>query len=164
MEELGRRRVPIRLDIIGKRSAEYMFPATIPSNVELHGGVAKSELVRLMNRAHLLILPSMCEGFGRVLLEALSLGTGLISTTTSGAPDLLGKAPDAPIWILPTEQRAQQLPDLLEMLTAKALANEIHPECARNAAREWSIDKYIRALDAATSRDIESSSTTKVDG
>src|ERR1035437_676113 len=151
MAELERRRVPVRLDIVGKISAEYQFPAFLPANVELHNSVPKAELVRLMSRAHILVLPSMCEGFGRVLLEALSLGTGLVSTTTSPAPDLLSRSPDAPIWILPTETRAERLPDLLEKLAEKALASEIDPERARAAAREWSIDRYIRALDAATS-------------
>jgi glycosyltransferase involved in cell wall biosynthesis len=151
MSEMERRRVPVRLDIVGKVAGQYELPPKLPSNVTFHGAVPNDEVVRLITKAHLLVLPSMCEGFGRVLLEALSLGTGIVSTTTSGAPDLRERAPAAPIWIVHPSLRTLQLPGLLEELSAKAQAGEIDPDQAMAAARIWSMDAYIRALDAATS-------------
>ena len=48
-----------------------------------------SQLVELINRSDLLVLPAIAEGFAHVLLEALSCGTPILSSDASAAPDLL---------------------------------------------------------------------------
>jgi glycosyltransferase involved in cell wall biosynthesis len=42
-----------------------------------------------MNRSDLLVLPSIAEGFGIVLLEALSCGTPILCSDATAGPDLL---------------------------------------------------------------------------
>lgn len=54
-----------------------------------HGRLALTELVRLMNRVDLLVLPSIAEGFGHVLLQALSCGTPILCSDATAGPDLL---------------------------------------------------------------------------
>lgn len=153
MREVERRGLPVHLDILGKLAGGYQLPDTLPSNVTWRGPVSGGELTQRISRAHLLVLPSMCEGFGRVLLEALNLGAGIVATTSSGGPDLLETSPDAPIWILPTESRAEMLPDLLEELTTHVLSDGIDSESARLVARKWSVDKYTSGLRTALSRE-----------
>jgi glycosyltransferase involved in cell wall biosynthesis len=54
-----------------------------------YGRLTLGELVALMNRCDLLVLPSIAEGFGLVLLEALSCGTPILCSDATAGPDLL---------------------------------------------------------------------------
>ena len=47
------------------------------------------ELVELMNRSDLIVLPSIAEGFGHVLLEGLSCGTPILCSNATAGPDIL---------------------------------------------------------------------------
>ena len=62
----------------------------IADRVSLHGYVPREEVVREMQMANLLILPSRFEAFGVVLIEAMSTGCPVISTH-SGGPSYIVK-------------------------------------------------------------------------
>lgn len=57
-------------------------------NVELLGAVANAELMELMRRSHVLVLPSIEDGFGLVMAEAMACGCPVISSTHTGGEDL----------------------------------------------------------------------------
>jgi len=54
-----------------------------------YGRLTLTELVALINRSDLLVLPSIAEGFGLVLLEALACGTPILCSDATAGPDLL---------------------------------------------------------------------------
>jgi glycosyltransferase involved in cell wall biosynthesis len=54
-----------------------------------HQRLELKDLVELMNRVDLLVLPSIAEGFGHVLLQALSCGTPILCSDATAGPDLL---------------------------------------------------------------------------
>jgi glycosyltransferase involved in cell wall biosynthesis len=54
------------------------------------GFLPDDDLVVLLNRATVLVLPSMMEGFGLPAVEAAACGCPVIATTASPLPDLLG--------------------------------------------------------------------------
>lgn len=58
------------------------------------GHVPKSELKYLISRSHVLVLPSVQDGFGLVLAEAMACGCVVIGTQNTGAPDLVTDARD----------------------------------------------------------------------
>ncbi|MBR0427029.1 MAG: glycosyltransferase family 4 protein [Clostridia bacterium] len=60
----------------------------IKKNVIHTGIVSKEELVDLYNLADLFIFPSLYEGFGLPILEALCCGTPVISSNTSSMPEV----------------------------------------------------------------------------
>ncbi len=65
------------------------------------GYVTKEELVLLYNRATVFVYPSLYEGFGLPILEAMACGTPVISTNRSSIPEVAGEAarlldPDEP--------------------------------------------------------------------
>lgn len=59
------------------------------TSITWHGRLSFAALVELMNKADLLVLPSIAEGFGHVLLQSLSCGTPILCSDATAGPDLL---------------------------------------------------------------------------
>ena len=57
--------------------------------VTIRPNVSEAELVEAYQSADLFCFPSVAEGFGQVLLEALACGLPILSTTHTAAPDLI---------------------------------------------------------------------------
>ncbi len=57
-------------------------------NVQFLGPVAQPELIDLMSRSHVMVLPSIEEGLALVQAEAMACGCPVISSTNSGGDDL----------------------------------------------------------------------------
>ncbi|MCU1275002.1 MAG: glycosyl transferase group 1 [Bryobacterales bacterium] len=53
------------------------------------GHVGAPELYDLYRRSHVLVLPSLCDGFGLVLLEAMASGIPVIASHRTAAPDII---------------------------------------------------------------------------
>lgn len=60
----------------------------LPEQVEVLGSVPQASLRGLMSRSHVLVLPSIEDGFGMVLSQAMACGCPVISTTNTGGSDL----------------------------------------------------------------------------
>ena len=57
--------------------------------VRLTGYLPNAEVRRLMSEAHVLLMPSMSEGFPRVLLEAMAAGLPFVASETGGVPEIV---------------------------------------------------------------------------
>ncbi len=92
---------------------------SLEPRVHAVGYVTHQELVSLYNRAEVFFYPSLYEGFGLPVLEAMACGTPVISTNRSSIPEVAGKAaclldPDEP------ESFTQALISLVESDAEKA--------------------------------------------
>ncbi|MFN3961716.1 MAG: glycosyltransferase family 4 protein [Fimbriimonadaceae bacterium] len=58
-------------------------------DVHIRGKINVSELRKLFSSSHLLVLPSVEDGFGMVLAEAMACGCPVLATTNTGAFDLI---------------------------------------------------------------------------
>jgi alpha-maltose-1-phosphate synthase len=56
--------------------------------IKLLGHVPQSELKQLMSKSHSLVLPSIQEGFGMVMAQAMACGCPVVSSENTGARDL----------------------------------------------------------------------------
>lgn len=79
----------IRLTICGRVVDDLSVLKPIASQVDLRPSVSAAELVSAYREADLFVLPSVAEGFGQVLLEALACGVPILSTRHTAAPDLV---------------------------------------------------------------------------
>ena len=83
-----------RFDIVGDGISRGRLMAEsealgLGSSIGFHGSKQRSELPEIYRSASVLLLTSDHEGFGRVLVEALAAGTAVVSTSTSGAREVL---------------------------------------------------------------------------
>ncbi len=64
----------------------------LEKRVHFLGFVADADLPALYNAASLFVFPSLYEGFGLPLLEAMSCGTPVIASNRSAMPEVVGQA------------------------------------------------------------------------
>jgi glycosyltransferase involved in cell wall biosynthesis len=64
----------------------------LAEHVAFLGAVTPEDLVILYNGARLLVFPSLYEGFGLPLLEAMACGTPVIGANVSSIPEVVGDA------------------------------------------------------------------------
>jgi glycosyltransferase involved in cell wall biosynthesis len=78
-----------QLDIYGSERLPQKLLASLPAGMVLHGPVARAQLLEAFERADLLVFPTLCDGFGLVVTEALSRGLPVLTTQQAGASDLI---------------------------------------------------------------------------
>ena len=61
-------------------------------NIIFLGSVEQEELICLYNLAELFVFPTLYEGFGLPVLEAMSCGTPVLASNTSSIPEVTGDA------------------------------------------------------------------------
>ena len=99
----------ITLSIVGDgtmraRCEEVGEELRVTDRVEYLG--QRRDIAALMADADLVVVPSLFEGFGRVAVEALSVGTRVICSDVAGLRDVLRDAPASSCWLLPTDNAA----------------------------------------------------------
>jgi glycosyltransferase involved in cell wall biosynthesis len=91
----------------------------LSSSVVLTGRVPVENLPGLYACASLLVMPSVYEGFGFPILEAMAAGTPVITSDSSSLPEVAG---DAAILFPPQDHYA--LADAIEELIQNPMATE----------------------------------------
>ncbi|MGA8611951.1 MAG: glycosyltransferase family 1 protein [Xanthobacteraceae bacterium] len=96
----------------------------LPENVRHLGRVDDDDLALLYKRALCLVFPSLTEGFGLPVLEAMALGCPVISSDLGGLPEVCGGAAlyasphDGPAWLAAIDHVACD-PSLRDRLVAE---------------------------------------------
>ncbi|WP_431323540.1 glycosyltransferase [Rhizobium sp. YTU87027] len=140
------------VDIIIAGGGDGIFAAELledRSNVYLYGRVSDDDLAYLLDRALCLAFPSLTEGFGLPILEAMARGCPVVSSNCASMPEVCGGAAllaspfDLPHWI--DHVRA--------LLQSKDLRDDLVGRGAQNARRfSWtrSAEGYLDLLQQPT--------------
>jgi glycosyltransferase involved in cell wall biosynthesis len=91
----------------------------LEGRVKFIGFVADGDLPALYSEASLMVFPSLYEGFGLPLLEAMACGVPVLSSNSSCLPEVAG---EAAVLLPPTDQDAwsQSMNDLLSNSSQRA--------------------------------------------
>ena len=84
----------VELTLAGPLPADLRPLAPYQGRVRLTGRLDQPQIVREMQRAHVLVLPSVFEGFGLVIVEAMATGLPVIASTHSAGPDVIREGRD----------------------------------------------------------------------
>jgi glycosyltransferase involved in cell wall biosynthesis len=88
----------VKLVIAGGHGWEYQKVLTACASLRLHdevrftGFVEEEDLPDVYRGARLFVYPSLCEGFGLPILEAMACGVPVITSNVSSMPEVAGQA------------------------------------------------------------------------
>ena len=111
------------------------------------------QILALMRTQDVLLFPSLFEGFGLVITEAMSQGTPVITTDRTAGPDLINHGENG--WIIEaasTSALQRQVEEILQHPEQLAVVGKAAQETARQ--RPWKV--YGDELAAAVQRHLES--------
>ncbi|MEA2007291.1 MAG: glycosyltransferase family 1 protein [Patescibacteria group bacterium] len=117
-------------------------------NIKLLGFVEQRDLPSLYNEAELFCYPSLYEGFGLPVLEAMNCGCPIVTSNVSSIPEIVsGK--DA---LLVDPRQSEDIAKAIHvMLTDQELRNEkIHS--AKESAKKFSLDKFVESIIATITK------------
>jgi glycosyltransferase involved in cell wall biosynthesis len=87
-----------KLVLVGKERSPYselhetIRRMRLENTVKFTGYVSQEDLIHLYNAAHLCVYPSLYEGFGLPILEAMACGTPVVTSNISSIPEVAGGA------------------------------------------------------------------------
>jgi glycosyltransferase involved in cell wall biosynthesis len=124
---------PGHLDIVGdgeerESLEELVVRLGLASHVTFHGFLEQAEMIPLLSRARAMVMPSLVEAGGAVVLEAMAARRPVIATAWGGPADYL----DASCGIL-VEPHSREA--LVNGLAAAMVDLADHPERARTMGR-----------------------------
>lgn len=86
----------VELIVIGdgreRKNLESLVKRLELKNIEFKGYLEDEELIEHYNMADIFVFPSLKEGFGQVLVEAMACGLPIVATDASAIPEVVGNA------------------------------------------------------------------------
>ena len=133
----------IRLVLTGESTAElknYIDRYHVAPRVQFTGMVPDAQLPSLYRSAEALVFPSLYEGFGLPLLEAMACGTPAVTANSSALPEVAGGAallvdPNSVEQIAQAMERIVGDSSLRQQLREKGLARASQFTWAKTAAK-----------------------------
>jgi glycosyltransferase involved in cell wall biosynthesis len=110
--------------------SDLVTRAAIRDRVVFTGFLPDEDLVVLLNRSELLVLPSLMEGFGLPAVEAAACGCPVVASKASPLPELLG---EGGIFVDPTPEALHSA--ITKILDAPALRARMSHAAAEAASR-----------------------------
>ena len=127
--------------------------------MKLLGPVPRSEMPELFRWADVLVLPSISDTFGMVILEAMAAGLVVVATENTAAPDILRDGTDG--FVVPIRS-PQAIAERLMMLMQDRRRLAAMGREARARAAEFTVPRYGERLIRALGLGVEFVASPKV--
>ena len=138
----------IEVTVVGRKVGESATREAALENVNYIASAPNDEILRIMRANDVLVFPSLFDGFGLVILEALSQGIPVIASTNSGGPDIVTNGENG--WTIPIRNSDVIFQHLETLVFDRALLHSMK-ENALASARNASWEMYERTLLAIVS-------------
>lgn len=130
-----------RLVIAGKTGWKYRIKPA--AGVKFLGYVPPEKLGRLIKDSQGLVLPSLYEGFGIPVVQAMSLGVTVLVSRNSSLPEIVG---DCGLYIEPPFNAAAVNAGINRLLSLSPIQKQALVNSARNRARQFSWENAGRII------------------
>ncbi len=134
----------VELTLLGDKTVEGCAP--LDAAVRAHRWIPTlphAEVLAEMARQDVLVFPSLFEGFGLVILEAMSRGLPVIATAHTAGPDVIDDGVDG--FLVPIRS-AEAIAEKLELLLARPALLTAMKHAARRKAATLGWEAYRRRL------------------
>ncbi|MDT5062882.1 MAG: hypothetical protein QOH63_3341 [Acidobacteriota bacterium] len=112
-------------------------------NFRYLGALPRVRLLEVMREADLFVFPSLAEGFGLVIGEAMAVGVPVLTTTNTGGPELIADGREG--WCVPAHD-VNSLAERIEWAYRNRDALYEMGMLARRRAEQWTWADYRRKL------------------
>jgi glycosyltransferase involved in cell wall biosynthesis len=138
----------VELTICGRVVDDLAIFRSFGDRIRILPNVSNETLIAAYQAADLFVFPSLAEGFGQVLLEALACGLPILSTARTAAPDLIEDGRQG--FIVKPGNPAELAAHIEWALGNRARLREMRQE-ARCAAEQFTWQRFrARITDAVT--------------
>ena len=132
-----------RLHLVGAMRLEPGWLTQLGVTFEHTAALPRAQLGALYQQADLVVFPSLCDGFGLVIQEAMASGTPVLATTSSGGPQCIEHGVDGML-VAPAD--AEALAAALRHAAAHRDELFAMGQRAAQRARTWTWGHYQRAV------------------
>ncbi len=119
---------------------ELAYSLGLDSSVKFLG--ERHDVLELMAKSSLFVLASRWEGFGRVLLEAMSMGCAIIATSTEGIPEIISNEQNG--LLVKTEDALGLSNSIIRLLTDGDLRRRLGGAGKQTARRKFPVSKMLK--------------------
>lgn len=134
----------VTLTLLGRKAADGCRP--LEEAVRKHRWISSlphPELLRVMQQHDVLVLPSLFEGFGLVILEAMAQRLPVITTAHTAGPDVISEGIDG--FIVPIRS-AEAIAGALDRLASSAALLHEMKQAAQEKAKSQRWENYRESL------------------
>jgi starch synthase len=136
LEAMSRLERGVELTLIGRRVSSVVPSRDVLSRHRWIPSLPHSELLTEMSRQDVLVFPSLHEGFGLVIPEAMAQGLAVITTPHTAGPDLITNGVDGFIVPIRASEAIEEKLDCL-LTDAKLLADMKAAAQRKASALSW---------------------------
>ena len=146
-EALKAVQAPVEMTVVGRSSRRDFEPLNSAlSRVSYFASLPHREVLQLMQSSDVLLFPSLFDGFGLVMLEAMSQGCVVIATPNCGAPDFIEDGRDG--FVVPIRD-SRAIAEKIELLHMDRDLFAAMREAALRKAKTITWDSYRQNVASA---------------
>lgn len=137
--KIAPRNTSAELWLIGHMQLPQRLLDELPGKVIVRPSLPKAELGEVYKQANVLVFPSLVEGFGMVITEAMAHGLPVITTCNTAGPELIDHGKDG--FIIPIRDVDQLASTMQWCLDHRADVVDIG-RCAQLKSAQWQWSDY----------------------
>ncbi|MBU3659555.1 MAG: glycosyltransferase family 4 protein, partial [Flavobacteriales bacterium] len=144
IEKMQNDKFDIELTIVGRGIFDKEILSLFKINrLNIKQNVSFAELINFYKDSDVFVLPSICEGFAQVILEAMATGLPVISTNHTSAPDLLNDGTDG--FVIPIRD-SKIIVDKLTYLIKNPIERQIMGKLAFEKSKLFNWERFKKQL------------------